>query len=78
MNPCLSTVAIYESKNGVHSETFLNRLKFYIPFFLVATMHNKVDYWFEKWRIKGPIFDLTYKHNYQKMHTFINTNASNK
>ncbi len=61
---------IYESKNGAHNETFPNRLKFYVPFVLVATRCNKVDYWFEKQKIKGPILNLTYKHNYQKIHTF--------
>jgi hypothetical protein len=44
--PCLSTMPIYESQNGVHSETFFSRLKFYMPFALVATRCNKVDYWF--------------------------------
>jgi hypothetical protein len=72
------SMPVYESKNGVHSETFFSRFNFYIPCVLVATMHNKVDYWFEKWRIKGPIFYLTYKHNYQKMHTFDDTNVNNK
>jgi hypothetical protein len=46
---------IYESKYGAHNEIFLSRLKFYIPFVLVATRCNKVDYWFEKRRIRGPI-----------------------
>jgi hypothetical protein len=78
MNPCLSTMLIYKSKNCVHSETFFNRLKFYTPFVLVATRHNKVDYWFGKQRIKGPIFNLTYKHNCQKNHTLKNTNAKNE
>jgi hypothetical protein len=61
MNPCLSTMLIYESKTCVHNETFFNRLKSYIPFVLVATTRNKVDYRFEKQRIRGPIFNLKYK-----------------
>jgi hypothetical protein len=77
-NPCLSTVPIYESKNGAHSETFLSRLKFYVPFVLVATKCNKIDYLFEKWKIRGPIFNFTYKHNYWKIHTFKDTNANNE
>jgi hypothetical protein len=63
--PTMATL-IYESKKSLHSETFFNRLKFYITFVLVATRCNKVDYWFEKRRMKGPNFCLTYKHNYQK------------
>jgi hypothetical protein len=58
MNPCLSTMPIYESKNSAHSETFCNRLKSYIAFVLVATKCNKIDYWFDKRRIRGPIFNL--------------------
>ncbi len=78
MNPCLFTMPIYESKNCVHNETFFNRLKSYIPFVLVVTKRNKVDYWFEKQRIKGPIFNLNYKHNCQKIHTLKDINASNE
>jgi len=64
--------------NGLHSETFLSSLKFYVPFLLVATRCNKVDCWFEKQRIKGPIFSFTYKHNYRKINTFKDINANNE
>jgi hypothetical protein len=64
--------------NGLHNETFINSLKFYVPFPLMATRCNKVDHWFEKQRIKGPILSFTYKHNYQKIHTFKNINANNE
>jgi hypothetical protein len=78
MNPCLSTMPIYKSKTCAYSETFFNRLVFYIPFVLVATRCNKIDYWFGKWKIKGTIFNLTYKHNCQKIHTLKYTNVSNE
>jgi hypothetical protein len=54
-NPCLSIVLIYKSKYGAHNETFFSRLKSYIPFVLITTRCNKVDYWFEKQRIRGLI-----------------------
>ncbi len=43
-NPCLSTMPIYEPKIFAIYKTFFNRLKFYIPFVLVATRCNKIDY----------------------------------
>jgi hypothetical protein len=45
----------YKSKNCAHNETCFSRLEFYIPFVLVAIRRNKVDYWFRKQRIRGPI-----------------------
>jgi len=58
-------------------KTFFS-LKFYIYFFLVATKCKKVDYWFEKPRMKGLDFSLTYKHNYQKFTHLKKTNATNE
>jgi hypothetical protein len=78
MNSCLSTMPIYESKNCAHSETFFNRLKSYTPFVLMDTMCKKVDYWFEKRRIRGPIFNLNYRHNCQKIDTLKDINPSNE
>jgi hypothetical protein len=72
------SMPIYKSKNCAHNETFFSRLKFYIPFVFMATRHNKIDYWFGKQRIKGLIFNLTYKQNCQKIHTLKDTNASNE
>jgi hypothetical protein len=66
--PCLffnnGYTHIYGSKNGAHSKNIFNNLKFYIPFFLVATRCNKVEYWFEKSRMRGPNLSFTYKHKY--------------
>jgi hypothetical protein len=50
---------VYGSKN------ILSSFKFYIPFLLVATKCNIVDYWFLKTWMKGPKFNLNYKWNYQ-------------
>jgi len=47
-------------------KTFFNSLKSYIPFLLVPTKCNKIDYWFEKQKMKGPNFSFTYKHKYKK------------
>ncbi len=47
-------------------KTFLNSLKFHIPFLLLPTNCNKIDYRFEKQKMKGPNFCFTYKHNYKK------------
>ncbi len=43
---------IYESKNGAHNETIFSRLNFYVPFVLVATKCNKVDYWLKSEKLE--------------------------
>jgi hypothetical protein len=69
---------IYESKNDVHSETFFSRLKFYVPFVLVAIRCNKVDYWLKSEELEVQFLTSTKQHNYRKLHTLKNTNASNE
>jgi len=49
---------IYKSKNNAHYD-FFNILKIYLPFVLMTTKCSKVDYWFQKQRIRGTILNLT-------------------
>jgi len=73
----MATLTSMDFKMVFIVKTFLS-LKFHIQFLLVATKCKKVDYWFEKPRMKGPNFSLTYKHNYKKFTHLNKTNATNE
>ncbi len=68
----MATLISTDLKMVLIIKTYPSSLKLYIPFLLVATKCNKTDYWFEKQRMRGPNFCLTYKHNYKKF-THLNT-----
>ncbi len=55
---------VYKSKYVIHSFKKISGFKFYIPFLLVATKCNIIDYWFYEPKMKGPKFSLNYKWNY--------------
>jgi len=58
---------VYGSKHVICSKCFFCSLKFYIPFFLVTTKCNIVDYWFKKPIMKHPKFIFNCKCNYQNL-----------
>jgi hypothetical protein len=60
----MATLTFMNLKMVFIIKKILSSLKLYIPFLLTATRCNKVDYWFEKPRMKGPNFCLVYKHNF--------------
>ncbi len=63
----MATLTSIDFKMVLIVKTFFNSLKFHIPFLLLPTNCNKIDYWFEKQKMKGPNFCFTYKHNYKKI-----------
>jgi hypothetical protein len=63
---------------AIFTSTNLKMVFIVKTFFLVATKCEKIDYWFEKPRMRGPNFSLAYKHNYQNLTHLKRTNATNE
>jgi hypothetical protein len=65
-NPTMATMSMDLNMLCVINVFFCS-LKFYIPFFLVATKCNIADYWFKKSIMRRPKFIFNYKCNYQNL-----------